>query len=264
MRWEGKLQQACLIIMAVVLFACSVEDPSVASFDLQKIRLDSKAPLSGDFEKSDTHIYADKQANLYYDMSNGDTIKVSVFEFENSIFARAFFYNSDSISEKTEFLSDGKYKRFFRNGRRLFAFSYMFSISENSTTLDSFLFFTKRFPAADTGASLAFQSFSLKNTHADNDISVQRDYFLGIEVPFIMLVRRYSDSDFSWVCARSSSKVSDSDWEKFSVSRQENFYAADSTVLLSRLPNGIVAAVYGDLSKDRMQSVFREFTALLK
>jgi hypothetical protein len=249
---------------AIVFFACSVEDPSVANFDLQKILLKGMAPLNSNFEKSSGHVYADKQANLYYAMSNGDTMKVSVFEFENSIFARAFFYNSDSIHEKTEFLIDGEYKRFFRWGRRLFAFSYMFSISENSSTLDSFLSFTKRFPAADTGANLAFQSFSLKNTHADNDISVQRDYFLGVEAPFVMLARRYKDSNFSWVCARSSGKVSDSDWENFLAKRQESFYDADSTVLMSRLQNGVVAAVYGDLDKQRMLGVFREFTALIK
>jgi hypothetical protein len=253
-----------IAMVAIIFFACSIEDPSVENFNLQRVLLKGMVPINSDFEKSSNHIYADKQANLYYAMNNGDTMKVSIFEFENSIFARAFFYNSDSISEKNEFLIDGEYKRFFRWGRRLFAFSYMFSISENSSTLDSILAFTKRFPAADTGSNLAFQSFSLKNSHADKDISVQRDYFLGIEVPFAMLARRYRDSDFSWVCVRSSGKVSDSDWENFLAKRQENFYDADSTVLISRLQNGIVAAVYGDLDKQRMLNVFREFTALIK
>ena len=249
---------------AIVFFACSIEDPSVEDFYLQRIRFEGMTPINSDFEKSSSSIYADKQANLYYSMNNGDTMKISIFEFENSIFARAFFYNSDSINEKTEFLIDGEYKRFFRWGRRLFSFSYMFSISENSSILDSILSFTKRFPAADTGANEAFHSFSLKNTHADNDISVQRGYFLGVEVPFAMLVRSYRDQDFSWVCARSSAEVSDIEWEAFLAKRRENFYDADSTALMSRLPNGIVAAVYGDLNKQRMQSVFREFTALIK
>jgi len=245
-----------------LLISCAIEDPSVASFDLHRIRLSEMFPFDYNFEEpKNTH--AEKQANLFYSLSNGDTMKISIYEYEDITLAKAFFYNSDSITEKTEFLIDGERKRFLIHGRRVFVFSYMFSISENSSMLDSLLSFAKRFPA-NTKAGENFRKFSLKDSHADDDISVQSGYFLGVEAPFNMLVRRYSNSDFSWVCALSSGKVSGADWDIYSAKRRENFYEGDSTVIINRLQNGIVVAVYGDLDKERMLNVYKEFVELVK
>jgi len=257
--------------IATALFAaCSVEDPSIEEFDLQKIRfikdssiVASTIPFKAYFTDPEPYTNASKQADLFYAMSNGDTMKVSVCEYENATLAEAFFYNH-GIVEKDERLIGTDRKRFFRWGRRVFIFSYQFSISKNSAMLDSLLSFVKRFPAANTSINMDFHSFSLKNSSPDRDFSVQGVYFLGIEAPFNMLVRRYRDSDFSWACARSSGTVSEKDWETYKTKWQNNVYGSDSTALISRLSNGIVAAVYGDLDKERMQNVFREFTALLK
>jgi hypothetical protein len=258
------------IAIAITFVACSIEDPSLVEFDLQKIRFinDSTVvigttPFNAYFTEPEPYTHADKQADLFYAMSNGDTMKVSICEYENTILAEAFFYNH-GITEKTERLIGGDRKRFFRWGRRVFIFSYQFSISKNSSIVDSLLSFIKRFPAADTSLNTDSHSFSLKNSNPDKDFSVQRDYFLGVEAPFDMLVRRYRDSDFSWVCARSSGTVSEEDWSIYKTRLQKNVYGPDAVALIERLPNGIVVAVYGDLDKARMQSVFREFTALVK
>jgi len=253
------------VLAAIALFflACSIEDPSITEFDLQKIRLSGGTPFNAYFREPEPYTHADKQADLFYAMSNGDTMKVSVCEFESAMHARAFFYNTDSIIEKAEILSENERKKFLKRGRRLFIFSYTLPISENSSTLDSLVQFTRRFPTKDTNASMDFRSFSLKNSRADKDFSVQRDYFLGIEAPFIMLVRRYSDADFTWVCARSSTAVSEEDWKDYKNKLQNNFYGQDSTALISKLSNGIVVAIYGDLDKERMRKVFDEFIGLV-
>jgi hypothetical protein len=258
------MQLACLVAIALFFFACSIEDPSVTEFVLQRIRLNGDAPFNAYFREPEPYIYADKQADLFYAMSNGDTMKVSICEFEDATYARAFFYNTDSIIEKAEILSENERKRFLKRGRRIFVFSYMLPISGNSYTLDSLLQFTRRFPAKDTSASMDFHSFSLKNSRADEDISVQRNYFLGVEMPFIMLARRYRDADFTWVCARSSTPVSEEDWKNYKTKWQSNVYGDDSTALISRLSNGIVVAVYGDLDKERLLNVFKGFTTLVK
>jgi hypothetical protein len=254
----------------VLFAACSIEDPSLAEFDLQKIRfikdssiVASPTPFKAYFTEPEPYTRADKQADLFYAMSNGDTMKVSICEYENATLAEAFFYNH-GIAEKTERLIGGDRKRFFRWGRRVFIFSYQFSISKNSSILDSLLSFIKKFPAADTSAGMDFHSFVLKNSNSDKDFSVQEDYFLGVEAPFTMLVLRYRDSNFSWACARSSGTVSEKDWEDYKTRWQSNVYGSDSTALISRLSNGIVVAVYGDLDKQRMQNIFKEFTALVK
>jgi hypothetical protein len=259
-----------IAIVAAFLAACSVEDPSLAEFDLMKIRfikdtsmVMGTAPFKAYFTKPELYTNADNQADLFYALSNGDTMKVSICEYENTTLAEAFFYNH-SIAEKDERLIGSDRKRFFRWGRRIFIFSYQFSISQNSSILDSILFFIKRFPAADTSINAGFHSFPLKNSCTDKDFSVQRTYFLGIEAPFNMLVHHYRDRDFSWVCARSSGTISEKDWEDYKTRWQNNVYGQDSTALISRLSNGIVAAVYGDLDKERMKSVFKEFTALVK
>jgi len=252
------------LAFVAVFSACSIEDPSIAEFDLQRIRLSGNAPFNAYFESPQPYTYADRQADFFYAMDNGDTIKVSVCEYETAMLARAFFYNSDSIIEKIEILTENERKRFFRHGRRIFIFSYMSSISENSSALDSLVQFIRRFPVKDTSANVQFQSFSLKNSRADEDVSVQKGYFLGVEAPFIMLVRRYRDADFAWTCARSSGAVSEEDWENYKTQWQNNFYAHDSTALISRLSNGIVIAVYGDLDKERMQKIFREFKELVR
>ena len=258
------------IAIAITFVACSIEDPSLTEFDLQKIRFINDTtvvigvtPFNAYFTEPEPNTHADKQANLFYAMSNGDTMKVSICEYENTILAEAFFYNH-GITEKAERLIGGDRKRFFRWGRRVFIFSYQFSISKNSSILDSLISFIKRFPAADTSVSADFHSFSLKNSSPDKDFSVQRDYFLGVEAPFDMLVRRYRDSDFSWVCARSSGTVSENDWATYKTRLQKNVYGPDATALIERLSNGIVVAVYGDLDKERMYGVFKEFTALVK
>jgi len=261
--WKVKMR-LCLPIMAAIFSACSIEDPSVAEFDLQRILLSDNAPFEAYFENPEPYTRADKQADLFYAMSNGDTIKVSVCEFETATLAKAFFYNSDDIEEKVEYLIGNERKRFIRHGRRLFIFSYMFSISEKSSTLDSIIRFTKRFPAADTSASAGFQNFSLKNSNADKDVSVQRDSFLGIEAPFNMLIRRYRDADFTWACAHSSGVVSENDWETYKTKWQNNVYGSDSTALIGRLSNGFVIAVYGNLDKARMYSVYAEFKELVR
>jgi len=255
-----------LLPLAFLAFfsACSVEDPSIAEFDLQRIRLSGYAPFKAYFESPQPYTYADRQANLFYAMSNGDTMKASVREYETATLARVFFYNSDSIMEKIEILTENERKRFLRHGRRIFIFSYMSSIPENSSALDSLVQFTRRFPAKDTSTNAQFQSFSLKNSRADEDVSVQKGYFFGVEMPFIMLVRRYRDADFTWACARSTSAISEEDWENYKAGWQNNFYGKDSTALISRLSNGIVVAVYGELNKERMYKVFREFKELVK
>jgi len=257
-------------IATIFLVACAAEDPSIEEFDLQKIRfikdtsiVIGTTPFKAYFTDPDPYTQASKQANLYYAMGNGDTMKISVCEYNSTTLAEAFFYNL-GIVEKDERLIGGDRKRFFRWGRRIFIFSYQFSISKNSSILDSLMSFIRRFPAADTSVNMDFRSFSLKNSIPDKDFSVQRVYFLGVEAPFNMIVRSYRDSNFSWVCARSSGTVSEKDWETYKSKWQSNVYGSDSTALISRLPNGIVAAVYGDLDKKRMQSVFKEFTALVK
>jgi len=250
-----------LLVIAMLFVSCAIEDPSVAEFELQKIRLNGDAPFKSSFVESE--FGADKQANLYYAMSNGDTIKVSVCEFETTTLAKAFFYNSDSIAEKVEILIDSERKRFLRHGRRLFIFSYELPISEHSATLDSIVRFTKRFPA-NPKANEDLCSFSLKNSRADEDFSMQRGYFLGVEAPFIMQVRRYRDENFTWACACSASEVSEKDWESYVAKRQNNIYGSDSTALISRLSSGIVVAVYGDLNKKQMRKVFNEFTRQVK
>jgi len=259
-----------IAILATLFAACSIEDPSLAEFDLQKIRfikdssiVTSASPFKAYFIEPEPHTKADKQADLFYAMSNGDTMKVSICEYENTTLAEAFFYNH-GIMEKTESLIDGDRKRFFRWGRRIFIFSYQFSISQNSSIVDSLMSFIRRFPAADTSANANFHDFSLKNSSPDRDFSMQSGYFLGVEVPFNMLVRRYRDADFSWACARSSSVVSEKDWESYKTKWQNNVYGPDSSALINRLSNGIVVAVYGDLDKKRMQRVFKEFVALVK
>jgi len=254
----------CLAIIPAVFFACSIEDPSVEEFDLQRIRLNGVPPFKAYLEEPEPYTSADKQANLFYAISNGDTMKISVCEFETATLAKAFFYNSDNIEEKTEFLMGNEIKRFIRYGRRIFIFSYMFSISENSSTLDSLIKFTRRFPAADTSASISFHNFSLKNSRADEDVSVQSEYFLGVEAPFSMLVRRYRDANFTWACARSARTVSAEEWENYKTKWQKSVYGPDSSALISRLSNGIVIAVYGDLDKARMHGVFKEFKELAK
>ncbi|MDR2554958.1 MAG: hypothetical protein LBC64_05970 [Fibromonadaceae bacterium] len=252
-----------LMVIALCSFACSIEDPSVAGFDLQRIRLNGDTPFNAYFREPEPYTHADKQADLFYAMSNGDTMKISICEFESAMHTRAFFYNTDSIIERAEILSENERKRFLKRGRRLFIFSYTLPISENSSTLDSIVQFTRKFPAKDTSASMDFRSFSLKNSRADKDVSVQRDYFLGVKAPFIMLARRYRDADFTWVCARSSAPVSEGAWKDYKDKWQNNFYGQDSTALISRLSNGIVVAVYGDLDKGRMRKIFNEFKVLV-
>ncbi|MCL2207075.1 MAG: hypothetical protein FWB90_03150 [Fibromonadales bacterium] len=253
-----------LIFIAVtaLLFACSIEDPSVAEFDLERIRLSGDAPFEAYFEKPEPYTHADIQADLFYAMGNGDTMKISVCEFETATLAKAFFYNSDNIEEKTELLIGNDRRRYIRHGRRIFIFSYKFSISENASILDSIIQFTRRFPAADTSAG--FHNFSLENSRADEDISVQRKYFLGVEAPFSMIVRRYRDTNFTWACAQSSGEVSEKDWEKYKVEWQRSVYDSDKSALISRLSNGTVIAVYGDLNETRMREVFNEFQRLVK
>jgi hypothetical protein len=248
----------------VFLFACTIEDPSVAEYNLQRIRLSGDVPFSTYFKEPEPYTHADVQADLFYAMNNGDTMKVSVCEFEDATLSKAFFYNSDNIAEEIELLMGTDKKRFFRWGRRVFIFSYKFSISQNSSLLDSLLTFTKRFPAADTSASMEFQNFSLKNSRADGDVSVQRGYFFGVEVPFYMLVRRYRDENFTWACARSSGSVSENDWNIYKEKWQKEVYGMDSTALITRLSNGIVVAVYGDLDKERMRKIFNEFAGMVK
>jgi len=259
-----------LVIAITFLVACSVEDPSLEEFDLQKIRfikdssvVVSSNPFKAYFTEPEPYTKANKQADLFYALSNGDTMKVSICEYENKTLAEAFFYNH-GIMEKTESLIDGDRKRFFRWGRRIFIFSYQFSISKNSSIVDSLMSFIRRFPAADTSANAGTHNFTLKHSNPDKDFSMQSVYFLGIEAPFNMLVRRYRDSDFSWACARSSGVVSEKDWEEYKTKWQNNVYGQDSTALMNRLSNGIVVAVYGNLDKERMQRVFKEFTALVK
>lgn len=252
------------IIAPLIFLACSIEDPSVAEFDLQKIRLNGDFAFNAYFEMPEPYTHADKQANLYYAMSNGDTMKVSICEYENATLAKAFFYNTDSVEEKTEHLMGDHRRRFIRHGRRLFIFSYMFSISENSSILDSLVQFTRRFPAADTSANTGFRNFSLKNSRADKDASVQKDYFLGVEAPFSMIVRSYRDAEFSWACAYSDRAISEKDWEDYKTKWQNNVYGPDSSALISRLSNGTIVAVYGDLDKVRMRKIFKEFAERVK
>lgn len=228
--------------------------------DLKRIRFIGKVPFEAYFKKAEDYTKANKQADLFYLMSNGDTMKVSVCEFETMASAQALFYNSNIITKQNEFLIGNNRMRFLIHGRRIFIFSYKNSIPSNTAVLDSLVKFTQRFPEKNINSEL--YRFSLKNTDADNGISVQRDYFLGIEAPFNMIVREYNDNNFTWFCAHSESSVPEDVWNTYIKKLQSSYYEADKDALISRFSNGTIIAVYGNLNKKQMQNVFDEFKSL--
>jgi len=88
-----------IAIATVFFIACSTEDPSLAEFDLQKIRFIKDTsivigitPFKSYFTEPEPYTHANKQADLFYAMSNGDTMKISVCEYENTTLMRVIMF----------------------------------------------------------------------------------------------------------------------------------------------------------------------------
>lgn len=262
------------LLFALLLMSCGRQDPSLLALQLRLITLQERAPVKWvasatlpapwSEQRLTFEAYGFKAyAQLGYALGSGDTVQVTILEFQDDMSALSFQLNGGYTREGLPVVKGEIQERSIRAGRRVFLFT---SGIYRPLAADVAEKFVKVFPGFRAGLPQEFLALPIKNREAGGT-SMQMGSFLGAPTSFAMLVQRYGDESGHWQCARSWTRVSAGDWEHYLNELAKRAVVKTGAVgkvacdvmacaWLDRLPDGRVVAAYGDVDLERLTSIF--------
>jgi len=262
------------LLFVLLIVSCGRQDPSLLALQLRLVTLQERAPVKWvasaklpapwSEQRLAFEAYGFKAfAQLEYAQGNGDTVQVTILEFQDDMSALSFQLNGGYTREGLPIVKGEIQERSIRAGRRVFLFSSGIYHPLSAEVAEKFV---KMFPGFRAGLPQEFLALPIKNREAGGT-SMQMNSFLGTRSSFAMLVQRYGDESGHWQCARSWTRVSAGDWKRYldelgqktvMKSGTVGTVACDATACawLDRLPDGRVVAAYGEVDLDRLTSIF--------
>ena len=257
-----------------LLWSCGGGDPELRSLQLSLIPLEGRKPVQAEsgpvlppgWQVSRTSLEAygfRYMGHLVYAMGMGDTVDVSILEFEEDLAALGFLLNAGYTREGLPVVRGDQQERSVRAGRRLFLFS---SSAYRPLPAEAADRFVQAFPGYRAGLPPEFLALPLKG-RVSGGTSLALHGFLGEAISFPMLVQRYGDASGYWQCARSWGSVSASDWNsllhgigKRMVTRHTNIgivaCEAAQCTWMDRLADGRLIFTYGDVDTGRLTNYY--------
>ena len=229
----------------------------------------SPASFKADSSKNAEIPSLERRYDYRYAIMLGDTLGVTVLEFESDVYALDYYMNSGHFQGSIPILRGNFLEQSFRADKRIFIFRHDSYRRYERADLEEFV---RKFPGYHGGFPQAFLSLPFEHREQGRS-SIQTKFFMGVKSTFPVLVQSYRDGNLRWNVARSWDQVESDAFETWAsglkqVTPNEIVTANDcvyfeagegSYGIASRLSGGRVAVVWGYMSWPDLERTF--FTA---
>ena len=260
-----------LVLAACVAFLAGCQEKEEAPVDYSAITYKFLKPVSfADDASENPDISSLKRRLDYrYAVMLGDTLDVTVLEFESDVYALDYYMNSGHFQGSVPILRGNFLEQSFRADKHIFIFRHDSYRRYERADLENYV---RKFPGYHGGFPQAFLSLPFEFREQGRS-SIQTKFFLGVKSSFPVLEQSYRDGNLRWNVARSWDQVESDAFEKWvsglkRVTPNEIVPANDcvyfeagegSYGIASRLSGGRVAVVWGYMSWPDLERTF--FTA---
>lgn len=229
----------------------------------------SPASFKADSSKNAEIPSLERRYDYRYAIMLGDTLGVTVLEFESDVYALDYYMNSGHFQGSIPILRGNFLEQSFRADKRIFIFRHDSYRRYERADLEDYV---RKFPGYHGGFPQAFLSLPFEHREQGR-ASIETRFFLGVKSTFPVLVQSYRDGNLRWNVARSWDQVESDAFERWvsglkRVTPNEIVPANDcvyfeagegSYGIASRLSGGRVAVVWGYMSWPDLERTF--FTA---
>lgn len=259
------------LVVSVVALVAGCQKKVEKPIDYSSIAYKRLSPASfkADSSKNAEIPSLERRYDYRYAIMLGDTLGVTVLEFESDVYALDYYMNSGHFQGSIPILRGNFLEQSFRADKRIFIFRHDSYRRYERADLEDYV---RKFPGYHGGFPQAFLSLPFEHREQGR-ASIQTKFFLGVKSTFPVLVQSYRDGNLRWNVARSWDQVESDAFEKWvaglkQVTPSEIVPANDcvyfeagegSYGIASRLSGGRVAVVWGYMSWPDLERTF--FTA---
>jgi hypothetical protein len=270
MRFSSRFFKMALVASVVALVAgCQKKVEKPIDYSSIAYKRLSPASFKADSSKNAEIPSLERRYDYRYAIMLGDTLGVTVLEFESDVYALDYYMNSGHFQGSIPILRGNFLEQSFRADKRIFIFRHDSYRRYERADLEDYV---RKFPGYHGGFPQAFLSLPFEHREQGR-ASIQTKFFLGVKSTFPVLVQSYRDGNLRWNVARSWDQVESDAFEKWvtglkQVTPSEIVPANDcvyfeagegSYGIASRLSGGRVAVVWGYMSWSDLERTF--FTA---
>lgn len=270
MRFSSRFFKMALVASVVALVAgCQKKVEKPIDYSSIAYKRLSPASFKADSSKNAEIPSLERRYDYRYAIMLGDTLGVTVLEFESDVYALDYYMNSGHFQGSIPILRGNFLEQSFRADKRIFIFRHDSYRRYERADLEDYV---RKFPGYHGGFPQAFLSLPFEHREQGR-ASIETRFFLGVKSTFPVLVQSYRDGNLRWNVARSWDQVESDAFEKWvsglkRVTPNEIVPANDcvyfeagegSYGIASRLSGGRVAVVWGYMSWPDLERTF--FTA---
>ena len=257
-----------LVLAASVAFLAGCQEKEETPVDYSLIAYKFLKPISFVEDSSENVDISSLKSRFdyRYAVMLGDTLDVTVLEFESDVYALDYYMNSGHFQGSVPILKGNFMEQSFRADKRIFIFKYDSYRNYERADLENYV---RKFPGYHGGFPQAFLSLPFEYREQGRS-SIQTKFFLGVWSTFPVLVQSYRDGNLRWNVARSWNQVESSDFESWASGLKRvkpvGIFPANDCVyfeagegsngIASRLDGGRVAVVWGYLSWVDLERLF--------
>ena len=259
------------LVACVVALVAGCQKKAEKPIDYSSIAYKRLSPASfkADSSKNAEIPSLERRYDYRYAIMLGDTLGVSVLEFESDVYALDYYMNSGHFQGSIPILRGNFLEQSFRADKRIFIFRHDSYRRYERADLEDYV---RKFPGYHGGFPQAFLSLPFEHREQGR-VSIETRFFMGVKSTFPVLVQSYRDGNLRWNVARSWDQVESDAFETWAsglkqVTPNEIVPANDcvyfeagegSYGIASRLSGGRVAVVWGYMSWPDLERTF--FTA---
>ncbi len=270
MRFSSRFFKMALVASVVTLVAgCQKKVEKPIDYSSIAYKRLSPASFKADSSKNAEIPSLERRYDYRYAIMLGDTLGVTVLEFESDVYALDYYMNSGHFQGSIPILRGNFLEQSFRADKRIFIFRHDSYRRYERADLENYV---RKFPGYHGGFPQAFLSLPFEHREQGRS-SIQTKFFLGVKSTFPVLVQSYRDGNLRWNVARSWDQVESEAYEKWASSLKQvtpneivtandcvYFEAGEGSYgIASRLSGGRVAVVWGYMSWPDLERTF--FTA---
>lgn len=270
MRFSSRFFKMALVASVVALVAgCQKKVEKPIDYSSIAYKRLSPASFKADSSKNAEIPSLERRFDYRYAIMLGDTLGVTVLEFESDVYALDYYMNSGHFQGSIPILRGNFLEQSFRADKRIFIFRHDSYRRYERADLEDYV---RKFPGYHGGFPQAFLSLPFEHREQGR-ASIETRFFLGVKASFPVLVQSYRDGNLRWNVARSWDQVESDAFERWvsglkRVTPNEIVPANDcvyfeagegSYGIASRLSGGRVAVVWGYMSWPDLERTF--FTA---
>ena len=214
MRFSSKLFRLAIVASVSACFvACQKKEEKPIDYSVIPYKYLSPASFTADSSKNAEIPSLERRYDYRYAVMLGDTLGVTVLEFESDVYALDYYMNSGHFQGSVPILRGNFLEQSFRADKRIFIFRHDSYRRYERADLENYV---RRFPGYHGGFPQAFLSLPFEHREQGRS-SIQTKFFLGVKASFPVLVQSYRDGNLRWNVARSWDQVESEDFEKWAA-----------------------------------------------